>query len=216
MDFYYMPESPPCRAVELVADLVGAELNKKYVNLFKGEQLNEDFVKINPQHCVPTLVDGDLILWESRAIMAYLVHKYKKGDPLYPEEPKLRARVDHMLYFDLGTLFKTQSEYLRPRLEGKRILDANNEKKFLEALRLLTLALEKHQFAAGDTLTLADISIVCSLTLSEGCHYDLSSFKTIVEYQERVKKALPSYDRVNKEPMARFKAFVEHRQKCSP
>lgn len=64
VDFYYMQESPPCQTVDLVANQLGIKLNKKRVDLAKGEHLTEEFRKINPQHTVPTIIDGDLVLYE--------------------------------------------------------------------------------------------------------------------------------------------------------
>lgn len=62
--------------------------------------------QINPQHTIPTLVDNGLALWESRAIMVYLVEQYGKNDSLYPKDAKARAVVNQRLYFDMGTLYQ--------------------------------------------------------------------------------------------------------------
>merc|ERR1712013_756049 len=72
-----------------------------------GEHMQPKFLSINPQHSLPTLVDGDLILNESRPIVGYLVNKYGKNDELYPKDPVLRAKVDQRLYFDTGTEYLT-------------------------------------------------------------------------------------------------------------
>lgn len=76
------------------------------MNLPAKEQLNPDFIKINPQHCVPTIVDGDFVLWESRAIAVYLIEAKVPDSPLYPKDVKRRALVNQRLHFDAGTLYK--------------------------------------------------------------------------------------------------------------
>lgn len=72
---------------------------------------------MNPQHCIPTMVDKGLVLWESRAIMTYLVSAYAKDDTLYPKDLKVRALVDQRLHFDLGTLCQRSMDYFVSSLE---------------------------------------------------------------------------------------------------
>lgn len=65
IDLYYMPESPPCRAVQMVAAHLNIHLNLKNLDLSKGEHYtDQEFVKLNPQHIVPTIVDNGLVLCE--------------------------------------------------------------------------------------------------------------------------------------------------------
>lgn len=78
----------------------------KQVDLRAGQHHDEEFLKLNPAHQIPVLVDGDFVVTESRAIMAYLVNSRKPGSPLYPVNSKARARVDQRLYYDAIVLFE--------------------------------------------------------------------------------------------------------------
>jgi glutathione S-transferase len=72
----------------------------------------DSFLQLNPQHNIPTLVDGEFVTNESRAAAAYLVNKYggDKKNELYPECPEARAKVDQRMYFDMGTFYKAFGE----------------------------------------------------------------------------------------------------------
>ena len=65
-------------------------------------------------HSVPVLVDGDFVLTESRAVAAYVANTYDKTGQLYPTDPKVRARVDSRLYFDMGTFYHAFGETVYP------------------------------------------------------------------------------------------------------
>jgi len=66
VEIFSMVVSAPCRAVLLTAKALEIEHTTKNIDLMKGEQMAEDFVAMNPAHVVPTVKDGDFVLWESR------------------------------------------------------------------------------------------------------------------------------------------------------
>lgn len=105
LKLYYFPHSAPCRIALLTCRYLGLDVELIHVDLGKKEQLNEDFLKINPQHVVPTLDDNGFVLCESRAIATYLVETYAPDSQLYPKgDTKKKALINQRLHFDCGTL----------------------------------------------------------------------------------------------------------------
>ena len=77
---------------------LGADFEPIRVNLVAGEHRRPDFLEINPAGKIPVLVDGDLVLTESVAIVLYLAEKYPdKG--LLPAGLNERAQVNRWLLF---------------------------------------------------------------------------------------------------------------------
>ena len=66
--------------------------------------------QINPQHNIPAIVDGDLTLNDGHAIVAYLANAYAPNNAIYPSDPRVRAKVDQMMYFDTNLFYKTFGE----------------------------------------------------------------------------------------------------------
>lgn len=75
LKLYYHPLSPPSRFVHILLKDGNIPFDVHVIDLFKGEQKGEEYAKINPNKTVPSLVDGDLVLWESHAIAKYLCDK---------------------------------------------------------------------------------------------------------------------------------------------
>ncbi|GLJ16338.1 hypothetical protein SUGI_0276460 [Cryptomeria japonica] len=74
----------------IALNLKGLPYEYNAVNLLRGEQFSEDFTKLNPLQFVPTLVDGNVIISDSLAILLYLEDKYPEH-PLLPKDPRLKA-----------------------------------------------------------------------------------------------------------------------------
>lgn len=98
---------------------------------------------------MPTLVDDGFALWESRAIMVYLVEKYGKTASLYPSDPKARAIVNQRMYFDMGTLYERLAAYYYPQIFAKAPANPENMKKLEEAVGYLNTFLEGQTYAVS-------------------------------------------------------------------
>lgn len=207
MDLYYAPASAPCRSVQMTAKAVGVELNLKKLNLFEKEHLTPEYLKINPQHTIPTLVDNGFVIWESHAIISYLVEKYGKDDSLYPKDPQARALVNQRLFFDNGTLYQSFAEYVAPFF-SKKPLDPEKLKKLESAIELLNTFLEGKTYVAGDRLTIADISLLATVSSFSFSRFDFTKYPNIVRWLENGKKVTPGWD-INEAGIAELKAFVE-------
>ncbi|XP_063242982.1 glutathione S-transferase 1-1-like [Bacillus rossius redtenbacheri] len=210
LDFYYVPLSPPCRSVLLAARAVGAKLNLKLVDLAGGENLTPQYLKMNPQHTVPTLNDKGFALWESRAILGYLVQQYAKDDSLYPKEPKRRALVDQRLYFDIGTLYQRFGDYYYPVLFAGAAFDPEKMKKFEEAVQFLDKFLEGEKWVAGPSLTIADISIAVTLSSAEVLGFEVSARKypNVARWYASAKTSIPGYQELNTPGLQDLKALL--------
>ncbi|KAH8346995.1 glutathione S-transferase D7-like [Drosophila kikkawai] len=211
MDLYNMPGAPTTRAVKMTAKAVGVELNSKFINTMEGDQLKPEFVKINPQHTIPTLVDNGFAIWESRAIVVYLVEKYGKPDsPLYPKDPQKRALINQRLYFDMGTLFDSLAKYIFPLFRTGSLGDQESLDKFNSALELLNTFLEGQDYVAGSKLTVADLAILATVSTIEMIQFDLQKFPNVDRWYKNAQKVAPGWDE-NLEGIKQLKKFIEER-----
>src|SRR6202051_1879213 len=84
------------------------ELDLAYERIDAGMQFGRngepDYLAMNPNGRVPTLVEGDFVLWESNSIMRYLCMAHRPDSPIYPRETKRRAAVDRWLDWTLSTV----------------------------------------------------------------------------------------------------------------
>jgi glutathione S-transferase len=159
MRLYGLAPTRSLRALWALQEL-GAEFEFVTVNLLAGEHRRPEFLRINPAGKVPVLVDGDLVLTESAAIVMYLAEKYRdKG--LLPTDLKLRAQVYRWVMFAVTELEQplwriTRHTTLYP--EDKRLPAdiALASQDFIDMAAVLDRHLEGRLFIVGDGMTIAD------------------------------------------------------------
>ena len=98
MKLYHFP-SPNPQKVRFALLELGLDCEIVPVDLTKGEHRNREFLALNPYGRVPVLIDGDLTLWESHAILAYLGEKAGK---MWPTSAAGRADALRWLFFLSG------------------------------------------------------------------------------------------------------------------
>ncbi|XP_026759797.1 glutathione S-transferase 1-1-like [Galleria mellonella] len=215
IDLYLNPGSAPCRAVLLTVRALNLDVNQKLTDLMKGEHLTPEYLKINPQHTIPTLVDDDFSVWESRAIITYLVNKYGKDTGLYPEEPRARATVDQRLYFDMGTLYQRFGEYYYPQILAGAPPDAEKLKKLEQALEFMNTFLDGQEYLAGPQLTVADLSTVATISTLELTDVDFRKYPNINRWYEKMRAEVAGYKEVNETGLDHMRAIMEKFKKST-
>jgi len=166
MKFYTMPISPNCRKAEATIYHLNLDVEIMTKDMMSGELNKEDYLQINPNAKVPTLVDGDFKLWESNAIMQYLADK-ANAEVFFPKTPKERANMVRWqfwgaLHFNRAVGTICWESVAKPTM---KIGDPNQEviaaslDDFHRFARILNEQLKDRTFITGNVPTLADFSV---------------------------------------------------------
>ncbi|XP_037827653.1 glutathione S-transferase E14 [Lucilia sericata] len=208
---YYDQRSPPVRSVLMLLKVLNIEVDLKFIDLFKGEQLKPTFKELNPAHTVPTLVDDDLVLTDSHVILMHLCEKYQKSDlNLWPRQYKERMQVTNMLLFEASLIFRRDSEMMS---EIVRKTYANvdipyHQRKMHEIYDMCEVHLKKHKYLATDYLTIADISIVSTVAaLNLVFPIDYEKFSNLYDWLQRLKKM--EFYQYNEEGIQKLRYLLE-------
>ena len=200
MKLYNGNFSPNALRTRAVAFELGFEPEIIEVDIRAGENRTPDYLRLNPNGKVPTLVDGDVVIWESRAINAYLAALRPDAD-LNPADPVRRAVVEQWSWWQaihLGpAMQKIAFERIQKKLFGRGEPDeaaiAGDVKTVAELLPILDAALQGKDWIAG-TLSLADFAVASTFQLRGPANLGVESFANVAAWIERL-EARPSWQR---------------------
>ena len=141
------------------------ELDAPYTREDYGRQFNNTqdaaYLKLNPNGKVPTLVDGDTVIWESNTILRYLATKHKK-DTLYPTELAARTQVERWMDWLLAAV---NYQYVQVFKDSKKAANERaatfeaDAKELAAQLSILDGAMAGKAWVAGKDFTIADVAL---------------------------------------------------------
>ncbi len=163
-----------------------------------GEQHTSNYSELNPNHLVPTLVDGDFSLNQSLAIIDYLDQAYDEV-ALYPKDAKLRAKVQALSLDIACEIHPLNNLRVQQYLTHSLAVDDQAKQAWLEHwMGLGFTAIEKQlQSSAGkycfsNTLSVADICLVAQVYNAKRFNVDMSAYPLINKIVENCNK-LPAF-----------------------
>jgi len=202
IELFVFPPSPRAFKVMAVANHLGLDTKIRLVNLVKGEQKNPDYAALNPNMRMPTLRDGDYVLWEANAILQYLAGK-KPESGLLPKDERGRLNVTRWQFWDLAHWDQACAVFAFEYVAKPLLLKINEPDLaaiakatdlFHRAAKVLDGELQGRKFVTGDALTVADFSLGAALNLAQPAHYPIDPYGNIKRWFAGL-SALPAWQK---------------------
>jgi maleylpyruvate isomerase len=200
MKLYNYFRSSAAYRTRIALNLKGIRPENVFVHLLKNEQRTAEYLKVNPQGLVPTLVDGDEVITQSLAIIEYLDETHPEP-PLLPGTAADRARIRSLALTIACDIHPIDNLRVLRYLTGVLGVSEDDKNKWYEhwvreGLNALETQLAGHprtgRFCHGDTPTLADICLVPQLANARRVNMDIDEFPTIARIEVAC-QALPAF-----------------------
>jgi len=186
MKLYGITGSRALRSI-WAAEEVGADYELVPTH-FVGDSKKPDYLALNPNGRIPTLVDGDLVLFESMAINLHLAKKY--GGDLYPKDADDQARAIQWSFWGMTEIEPGLMDILIYRImlpddQKDEARAAAGEEKLARPLKVLEQHLAKRENLLGGSFTIADLNVASVLSMASLIGFDLSPWPKVAAWLQR-------------------------------
>ena len=197
LQLYGNPKSRAMRCMWMLE-----EIGEPYQLIEKSTRADDlqtaDYLRLNPNARIPTLVDGDVVLWESMAINIYLAQKYE--GPMHfanPEMLGLAAQWSFWAMLEMEDLLLDllQHRALLPEFVRDPSYAERDELLLRKPLGILNTALAGQEFLVGDSFTVADLNVASILAWGKMARLGLSVHPEVTRWLDDC-LARPAYSRV--------------------
>jgi glutathione S-transferase len=214
MRIYGDPGSGSLRRVTTAAKIMGVELERVFVDLFKGESQTDEFKsRFNPHGLTPVLEDGDFVLYEAAAINLYLANKV--NSPLLGTTDRERSQVLQWMFWS-GEQWRTYTVTIFDERIGKTVMNlpknesliAFAEGKIRSAAKVLDKHLEGRTFMVGNALTLADLDVAAPFSQVDRARFPIKEFPNLVAWHDNLLRSYPAWAETKAEVDNRMDSFL--------
>jgi glutathione S-transferase len=160
-----------------------------------GKTDQPEYLAMNPNRVVPTIVDGDVTIWESNTCIRYLAATYSSGN-LWPTDPKVRAMGERWMDWQLSTI----SEPMRVTFWG--LVRTPPEKRDMAAIAAAAKQagelwkrvdewLAGKRYLGGDRFTVGDIPLGCFCYRWYALPIERPELANVKAWYERLRERAP-------------------------
>jgi len=182
------------RKVLALVRALGIEADVRRVNVYRGEGQDPAYRAVQPQGKIPALVDGDLVLWESNALLVYLAEAHG-GDRFWSREPKRRADIARWLFWEssqwqptlVPVLAACVGRLVVPSLAAMPEAPVDwSDAGFRAQASFLEAQLRGRSYLAGDAPTLADLAVAGMMTYARAARFPFAELPAIAAWYARI------------------------------
>jgi len=189
-ELYYSPGNASL-APHIILEEMGAEFELVLVDRKKNAQRSAEYLSLNPAGRIPTLVHGDLVVFESPAICIYLAEQCPALKLIPPEGSKSRPLFHQWLMYLTNTLQAELMIYFYPERHTTDPGGASNvrraqELRIIDIFSLLDNQLGQNDFLVGSEITVCDFFLFMLLHWASGQQQPPLSFPNIGPYLKNI------------------------------
>jgi len=200
MKLYLFPPSTRVLAIVALKNHLALDCDLQHIDLGRGDQLTREYVALNPNRKMPTLEDGEFVLWESNAILFYMATQRPESG-LWPSD--LRARADALrwlswesAHWDAESCGMVAFEKASKAVLGLGAPDpafiARGEENFVRFATVLDAHLKGRGWLVGERPSIADFSIGAFVPSAVRLGLPLARFGEITRWYDGL-AALPAW-----------------------
>ena len=185
IDLYYWP-TPNGHKITLFLEEANLPYRLHPVDITHGEQFKPDFLKISPNNKMPAIVDGDLSLFESGAILLYLA---RKTGQFMPKDLHAEAKVLEWLFWQVGGLGPMSGQAMHFKVMAKEKIPYAIDRYTEEVLRLYGVAekqLSQHAYLAGNEYSIADMAAYPWFVPHDKLKIDMEKYPSLTKWLKKI------------------------------